>query len=162
MQEFLEVPLLVRLLDLPPGQRILEVGCGRGIALPALANLCRPAHLTGLDIDGDLLNEAAAKLSAGHLQTELVQADVREMPFPDEFFDIVIDFGTCYHITHPERALKEIARVLSVGGAFVCETPVSQLLAHPVRSFWHTIPLGVNPFLVPHRKAVLWSSWVRR
>lgn len=162
MQELFEVPLLVRLLGLPPGQRVLEVGCGRGIALPILAQLCRPAHLAGLDIDGALLAEAAEGLSARHLQAELVQADVREIPFPDESFDVVIDFGTCYHITHPERALHEIARVLSVGGVFACETPVSQLLAHPMRSFGRMLPWSATPSFVPRRNAVLWSSWVKR
>lgn len=29
---------------------------------------------------------------------ELIQADVRAMPFGDEVFDVVLDFGTCYHL----------------------------------------------------------------
>jgi ubiquinone/menaquinone biosynthesis C-methylase UbiE len=44
------------------------------------------------------------------------QADVRSLPFDDESFDTVFDFGTCHHISAPVRALGEIARVLRPGG----------------------------------------------
>ncbi len=161
MQESLEIPLLVSLLGLPTGQRILEVGCGRGIALPALDLLCKPTRLAGIDIDGSLLDEAGKRLSAGNGQTELIQADVREIPFSEESFDIVIDFGTCYHITHHEMALSEITRVLSVGGIFVHETRVSQLLAHPMQFAGLRHSLSATPLLVPNRNALLWASWVK-
>jgi ubiquinone/menaquinone biosynthesis C-methylase UbiE len=84
------------------------------------------------------------------------------MPFDDESFDLVIDFGTCYHITQPERALREIARVLSVGGIFVYETPVNQLLSHPIRSFGRRLPWQAAPELVPQRNAVLWASRLKQ
>ena len=163
VQELIEVPLLVRLLSLPAGQRILEVGCGRGIALHALAKLCRPSYLVGLDIDNGLLAQAREGFDNSDIQVELVKGDARAVPLPDESVDIVIDFGTCYHITHPEMALGEIARVLSVGGMFVCETPVSQLLAHPARwSFRRRLPWHAAPLLIPQRNSVLWSSWVKK
>ncbi len=163
IQRNVEVPLLVRLLHLPPGRRILEVGCGRGVALRALSDSCRPSHIIGLDIDSALLAQAREDLRNSHIEAELIEADARAVPLPDESVDIVIDFGTCYHISRPERALSEIARVLSPGGMFVCETPVSQLLAHPTRwSFGRRLPWPAAPSLVPHRNSVLWSSWVKK
>lgn len=163
IQRKVEVPLMVRLLDLPAGRRVLEVGCGRGIALRALADAIGPSHLIGLDIDNALLAQAKEDLSESHFEVELIEADTRAVPLPDESVDIVIDFGTCYHITYPERALSEIARVLTVGGTFVSETPVSQLLAHPTRwSFGRRLPWRAAPSLVPQRNSVLWSSWVKK
>lgn len=64
-QAQLEVPVLVRAMGLPAGARILEVGCGRGVALPVLDRLCGPRRLVGLDIDGALLTEAAEHLREG-------------------------------------------------------------------------------------------------
>jgi ubiquinone/menaquinone biosynthesis C-methylase UbiE len=161
-QASLEVPLMVRALGLPTGGRVLEVGCGRGVALPVLARLLRPSCLVGLDIDAAFLGEARARLDAEGIVAELVPGDVRRMPFPRASFDLVVDFGTCYHITRPGAALAEIARVLAAGGLFVHETPASQLLSHPVRSFGRRLPWKVFTCFERHRTAVLWSARRRR
>ena len=158
LQERLEVPALVRLLDLPRGRRVLEVGCGRGVALPALAALCEPTRLTGLDINPALVTEAGRHLNARGLVAELCCGDVREMPFPDGSFDLVVDFGTCYHVSRPEAAICEIARVLDDGGQFVHETRLSQLLAHPRRSTGRKLPWSSAPQLVRSRSALLWAT----
>ncbi|HEU4463206.1 MAG TPA: class I SAM-dependent methyltransferase, partial [Solirubrobacterales bacterium] len=57
-----EIPILVRALGLPTDVRILEVGCGRGVALPVLDRLLSPRRLVGLDIEEELLLEAADNL----------------------------------------------------------------------------------------------------
>ena len=161
MQAGLEVPLLAALLHLPQGGRVLEVGCGGGNALPVLAERCRPSRLTGLDLDVASLTRAARRLQEARIEAELVEGDVRDLPFPDASFDLVVDFGTCYHVARPEHALSEIERVLASGGLLVHETRASQLLAHPVRSFGRTLPWDAAPALVPHRHALLWASRVK-
>jgi ubiquinone/menaquinone biosynthesis C-methylase UbiE len=158
LQRTLEVPLLIRLLRLPRGQRMLEVGCGRGIGLQALARLCAPASLTGIDIDGDLLQEAARGLRGRGVSADLFRADVRDMAFDAAAFDLVVDFGTCHHVSRPEIALREIARVLRPGGMFVHESTVAQLLAHPTRASGRPMPWHAVPDLVPYRRALLWSA----
>lgn len=157
-QGSLEVPLLIRALGLPRGGRVLEVGCGRGVALPVLGRLLRPSRLVGLDVESGFLDEARSRLAGAGITAELVPGDVRRMPFPDAAFDLVIDFGTCYHIGRPETALAEIARVLAPGGLFVHETPLSQLLSHPVRSFGRRIPWHLAPLFERHRTALLWTT----
>jgi ubiquinone/menaquinone biosynthesis C-methylase UbiE len=161
-QGSLEVPLMIRALHLPAGGRVLEVGCGRGVALPVLGRLLRPSRLVGLDPEVGFLEEAGSRLSDAGVAAELVPGDVRRMPFPDAAFDLVIDFGTCYHIARPQAALAEIARVLSPGGLFVHETPLSQLLSHPVRSFGRRIPWRLAPLFERHRTAFLWTARRRR
>jgi ubiquinone/menaquinone biosynthesis C-methylase UbiE len=154
----LEIPAVVRAMGLPTGARILEVGCGRGIALPALDRLCSPRRLVGLDIDEELLVEAADNLSEQGAGAELYCGDVRQMPFPDEAFDVIIDFGTLFHIARPEAALVEIARVLAAGGTFVHETKASQFLSHPVRSHGRRLPPPAAYDLRCRRWALLWAS----
>lgn len=158
LQERLEVPAVIRSLKVPSDARILEVGCGRGVALPPLAELCRPRRLAGLDVDAALLAEARARLERRDVEAELVHGDVRAMPFAAASFDVVVDFGTCWHVPDPERALREIARVLAPGGRFVHETAVSQHLAHPIRSRRRGLPWSAAPRLQRDRTAILWSA----
>jgi ubiquinone/menaquinone biosynthesis C-methylase UbiE len=158
VQRSVEVPLLVRLLRLARGGRILEVGCGRGIGLGALARLLEPDELTGIDIDGVLLGKAEAELGERGVVARLLRADVRELPFDAGSFDTVVDFGTCYHVSRPEAALREIARVLAPGGLFVHESAVAQLMAHPTRASRRSLPWEAVPELRPRRSALLWSS----
>lgn len=158
LQQQLEVPALVHLLGLPLGQRVLEVGCGRGVALPVLAQLCRPRRLCGLDVDAALLDVAARRLRGHAADATLVCADLQAMPFEDASFDLVIDFGTCYYVPDREAALAEMERVLAPGGLMVYETLVSQVLSHPVRSRKHSLPWRTVPRLRPHRNALLWCA----
>jgi len=158
MQERLEVPALISALRLPRRARILEVGCGRGVGLVPLARIATPSHLVGLDVDRELLEEARERLRRRAVAADLVHGDVRALPFPDATFDVVLDFGTCWHVAEPERALREIARVLVPGGRFVHETVVSQRLAHPLRSRRSGLPWGAAPQLRPERSALLWAS----
>ena len=162
LQERLEIPLLLRALRLPRGQRVLEIGCGRGIALPVLATRLVPQSLTGVDIDPELVGVARDRLERAGVRATVVEADARALPFEDGSFDLVIDFGTCYHVSGGRQgaatALNEIARVLRVGGRFVHETPIAQHLAHPIRSLGRTLPWKRVPALVWEASAVLWSS----
>jgi SAM-dependent methyltransferase len=60
-----------------------------------------------------------------------VVGDATSLPFRDQSFDLVVDFGTC-QLVGP-AALAEVARVLRPGGLLVHETRWAQLLAHPRR-----------------------------
>ena len=164
LQERIEIPMLIVALRLPIGCRILEVGCGRGVALPVLAKWLMPRELVGVDFDPTLVGIAARRVSEQRLDARVVEADVRSLPFDDHSFDLVIDFGTCYHVGGGAQgslaAMREIARVIAPGGLFVHETPVAQHLAHPVRSFGRKLPWRGVPSLARDRSAILWS--VRR
>jgi ubiquinone/menaquinone biosynthesis C-methylase UbiE len=157
-QSQLEIPAMVRALGIPSDARILEVGCGRGIAMPTLDRLCSPRRLVGLDIDPELLAEAATNLREHGITAELCAADVRQMPFADDSFDVVIDFGTLFHIARPQTASAEIARVLAPGGMFIHETKASQLLSHPVRSRGRRLPRLEHDGLRHQRWAMFWAS----
>jgi SAM-dependent methyltransferase len=164
LQARIEIPLMVRALRLPRRQRVLEIGCGRGVALPVLDDLLTPVELVGLDVDAALLAEAQARVDAEGIDATLIEGDVLDLPFASGRFDLVIDFGTCYHASDTmdgrRTALCEVARVLRDDGLFVHETRVAQRLAHPVRSLGRSLPWGDVPSLVADRSAVLWG--VRR
>lgn len=157
-QAWLEIPTLLSFFPVPPGQRLLEVGCGLGVALPRLAKLCAPSKLVGVDIDSTLVAGARRRVERAGARAEVYTADVRQLPFRDGQFDVVIYFGTCYHIDHPAGALREIARVLRDGGVFIHEAPLAQRIAHPGRGRKHHLPWTAAAELLAERRALLWAS----
>jgi ubiquinone/menaquinone biosynthesis C-methylase UbiE len=160
-QSRIEIPLFVRALRLPHRVATLEVGCGRGVALSVLHRLLRPSRLAGVDVDGDLLREARQRAIRLGTPAEIVQSDVRSLPFPAGSFDLVIDFGTCFHIARGGAGLQEIARVLVAGGTFATETKMSQILSHPFRSRGRSLALAAAPRLTLRRHALQWASLTR-
>ena len=166
LQARIEIPLMLRALALPQSAHILEIGCGRGVALPEFSRRLSPVALVGVDIDPTLVAAARRRIAQAGIAATVLEADARDLPFDDASFDVVVDFGTCYHVSGGRAgalaALAQVARVLRPGGMFVHETPVAQHLAHPIRSFARTLPWRLVPELVRDRAAVLWSTRRRR
>jgi len=127
-----------------------------------LARLCRPGQLIGVDMDRASLAAAAARIRSQAVSVHLVCGDIETLPVADGSFDTILDFGTCYHVASPERAVLEIARVLREGGLFVYETLLNQLMAHPVLSVKRLLPWSAAPGLRPHRWVGLWASRVKK
>ncbi len=158
-QTHFELPAIIGLFKPSRNARVLEVGCGRGVALPVLAKRLQPAELVGLDCDPEVLAIAQAR-TAG--VARLVEADVREMPFEDASFDLVFDFGTFFHTPGPEAMLAEIARVLAPGGTLICEARLSQLISHPTLYSSHRHrSYSCEPQLRPDAYRLLWLGLTR-
>ena len=126
------------LLRVQPGERVLELGCGAGGALVALARAVGGAgRVVGLDLSPGMLRLAAARLRRAGLadRAELVVADATAVPFADASFDVVFMSFTLELFDTPEipLVLAECRRVLRPGGRIGV---VSLSRAAPVR--WPT------------------------
>ena len=99
---------------------MLNVGCGHGADFVPFKE---GFELYGIDISGKMLELAGKYAEKYNLKVNLTQADAREMPFADNFFDDAIAVATFHHIEGEEerlKALKELKRVLKPGGeAFI-------------------------------------------
>jgi SAM-dependent methyltransferase len=108
-------------------ERVLDVGCGRGLMLVAAARRLTDGRATGIDIwqSEDLSgNRPEAPLeNAGREgvreRVEVKTADMRKMPFPDATFDVAVSCAAIHNLYKPAdraQAIAEIARVLKPGG----------------------------------------------
>jgi len=111
--------LLIPKLEVGPGRRVLDVGCGLG--RPAV----QLARATGAEVLGITISpfqiEAAGQRAKDEQLTERVQfqlADGTDMPFGDGSFDAVLAFESIVHMDR-RLALREMARVVVPGGNVV-------------------------------------------
>ena len=72
LQSRVEIPLMLRMLRPPPGGRVLEIGCGRGVALPVLADLLAPSALVGVDLDPVLIAAADRRVRASLISARVM------------------------------------------------------------------------------------------
>lgn len=123
-----------RLLDPRPGERILEVGSGRGHLTKRLEDL--GAVATGIDANPQAANEAVAR--------DVRVMRVEELAFPDAYFAKVVAVHAIEHFPHLEQAMSEMARVLRPGGGMLLIYP-----AEPIRGLF-AVPDAIiiyrNPF----------------
>jgi ubiquinone/menaquinone biosynthesis C-methylase UbiE len=104
-------------------KRVLEIGYGSGLLMPTLASISDQIY--GLDLAPEPAGLRARLQQLGVQPEELVQADVKRMPFAAGHFDGVIAFSIFEHLKSDELApaLAEVARVLEPGGRFLVGCP---------------------------------------
>jgi len=94
--------------------RILDAGCGFGETLITLAKRLPEALLTGIDLSDPLLELAGSGVRRAGLsgRIELRKADVCSIPFPDKYFDAVLNINMVHVVDRPVQMLNELERVL--------------------------------------------------
>lgn len=92
------------------GTRLLDAGCGSGLALQLAAK--RGAVTTGLDASDGLLRVARSRLPGADLR----QGDLEALPWESHSFDAVTAFNAVQYAADPVAALREIKRVGVSGG----------------------------------------------
>ena len=134
-----EVELALRLLELEPPARILDLACGPGRHALELAR--RGYRVTGVDATVGFLEEAASKATREGVELELIHADMRQFRGTTPF-DGVINMSTSFgYFEDPRddlRVLANVRRSLRAGGALLMELQGKEVVARTLRGRdWH-------------------------
>jgi len=101
-------------VDLKNKRRILDVGCGTGAVTMDIALLTK-SEVIGIDIDGEKLQRAERLLSDIN-NAKVMKANVLDLPFEDETFDLVTFNIVLVYIKDQQKAVNEMARVTRKNG----------------------------------------------
>lgn len=108
---------LVTAAAVAPGQRVLDAACGTGVVARAAARrVGADGQVTGVDINPDMLATARRVADEAGTDIEFVQADITELPFADDAFDVALCEEALQFVPDPTAVLRELTRVTVPGG----------------------------------------------
>ena len=150
---FVRLDRMLHVLALPHGGSLLDAGGGTGRVAEAL----RPhvGWIVVADVSYEMLAQARQKdLSATSTETE-------NLPFPEGTFDRVLMVDALHHVINQAETVRELYRVLKVGGRLVIEEPDVRRFAVKLIAVAEKLALMRSHFLAPPEIARLFPAGVR-
>lgn len=144
LEEFI-LPLVPGLqARLETGIRVLDVGCGKGLAMHHLAQRYPRSRFTGCDLSSEAI--AAARSKAGRDGLTNLQYEVRDAAAIDEVeaYDLICTFDAVHDQAQPEVVLRNIARALKPDGVYLMQdiagsSRVEENFNHPLGTLLYTV-----------------------
>jgi ubiquinone/menaquinone biosynthesis C-methylase UbiE len=149
---------VTEMLDLHPGDTVLDAGCGTGDDTRAMAALVGlRGQVTGLDLDEEILVEARRRSEGSDdLPVTFVQGDVQRLGFADATFTRCRSERMFQHVPDQHAAMRELGRVLCPGGlAIVYDTDWETLIVDA--DDWRTTRALMQVHCAEHR-----HGWIGR
>lgn len=129
------------------GNRILDVGCGEGLAEVSIGHLhISQIRLTGIDLVPAKVVQARQALADHNQRAAFAAGDARGLPFRDQTFDSIFCVAVLQHIGDLNTAIAEIARVVRINGRVVAVEPDNS-----ARYLFSSVASGENAWIAARR-----------
>ena len=124
----------MRLLDVKPGDSVLETSVGTGLNFKSLP---RGVELSGLDLSPEMLTNCQSNLRRWGMQANLCLGNAEALPFADSSFDVVYTAGAINFFNDRGKAIREMIRVAKPGSLLMIEDETEEY----VKSTYEKIPI---------------------
>lgn len=111
--------------------RVLDAGCGAGVAFAEIAGRFGPGRITAVDTDPKMVAAARRVAARGPWEIDVREDDIEACALPDAGFDMILCHQTLHHVSRQDAALAEMRRLLVPGGVL--------LLAESCRRFTQSL-----------------------
>ncbi|MEH2213195.1 bifunctional 2-polyprenyl-6-hydroxyphenol methylase/3-demethylubiquinol 3-O-methyltransferase UbiG [Nostoc sp.] len=102
------------------GLKVLDIGCGGGLACEFVANL--NADVSGIDLSFNSIKIAQEHARASNLKIDYQRALAENLPYEENSFDVVLCFDVLEHVEDWKKVISEAYRVLKPDGLFLFDT----------------------------------------
>lgn len=129
--------------DYPGGGRLLDAGCGIGLAFPLLEQYFQPELIVGVDIDTEMTAAAATGARDCRSRVVLETTSILDLNYPDQSFDIIFCHQLLHHTVDQEETVRKLYQLLAPRGF--------ALIGESCRSFIHSLPVRLlfrHPMMV--------------
>ncbi|HEY3379788.1 MAG TPA: class I SAM-dependent methyltransferase [Armatimonadota bacterium] len=124
---------LIASLDLRPGMRVLDAGCGTGNLERTLAERGLDCQVTAIDFSPEMIRRAQVKCAGSGLQVSFQVVDLNgPLPFPAGSFDRIVSNNVLYALRDPVAVLDQFAHVLTPTGRMAHAIPLQGFSMHAV------------------------------
>lgn len=114
------------------GKNLLDIGCADGTTTRQFAEILPATTIVGIDYYKKAIDFAKRRKS----KIKFVHADVHNIPYKNNSFDIVCAIETLEHLENPKKALKEIYRVLKPQGCLLIGQDTDSLFFRTIWFAW--------------------------
>jgi SAM-dependent methyltransferase len=152
---------IARLTDLSPGAEVLDVACGKGVALEFFV---REYDVVGTGVDSDPVHVETAEAFAredgltGRMSFQVADSD--DLPFRHGSFDLVVGELGMAPRTNPKETIRELVRVLRPGGQIVLVQLVWKAPVEESRKVVLAAHLGARPLMLVELRQTLMDAGI--
>ena len=119
---------LIAILDVKENMNLLDIGCGTGWAIGQAAQVVNEqGEFYGVDLSPKMIDKAKENFSDKN-NFHFIEANSESIPLDDNMFDVIICTNSFHHYLHPDKAMKEIHRLLKPGGKIYILDPTADTL----------------------------------
>ncbi len=140
-RKFVEVTAtkVASLANIAPGDKVLDMGCGTGEVLFRLGQKYPDVGLlAGIDASEEMLELARTKLSS-FKTVNLQLGSIEKLPYPDEYFDLIVSSGVIHYIQDIASMTEETYRVLKPHGRVLLIDMANESLTTRILSLFRRV-----------------------